>query len=112
MSSCKVLNIILQEILRKYSSPPCLRKSQAVTKCDNFLCTSEGLCNDDEFQQTVVQKAHANSIIKACTNILLTVGNSQDILQILLPAIESSHSNWAVCFDRRQVRCSAFVGFG
>lgn len=103
MCKCKVLVLILQDILRRFSAHPCFRNPNDISQCKNFLCTSEGLCNDAEFQDVHVKRKHADSIIIASTHILLTVGNSEDVLQHLLPLIEASDKNWAACFDRRQV---------
>lgn len=104
MCNCKVLILILNEIVNKFTIQPSIRKSKPVSKCDNFLCTNEGLCNDVEYEDVKLTQAQAESIVMAVTHILLTVGNAQDSLQILLPTIESSGNTWAVCFDRQQVK--------
>lgn len=80
-----------------------VRKDLPIVKCDGFLCTNEGLCTDKIIKSKHIAQITRDYITMAITNILLTVGNSHDIATILLPAIESTGTNWADCLDRRQV---------
>lgn len=103
MRKCKISNMILNEITKKCPPHDYVRKETSFKKCDGFLCTSEGLCTDQVIKSTHVTYTTKDYITMAITNILLTIGNAQDLLTILLPAIESTGCEWAECFDRRQV---------
>lgn len=104
MRKCKVANIILNKIIKDHPCNEYIRKEEGIKKCDGFLCTSEGLCMDNVIKATHITQLAKDYLIMAITNILLTVGNAQDISLILLSAIESTGSKWADCLDRRQVR--------
>lgn len=103
MRNCKIANLILKEVTRTKPSGDFMRKEVTVVKCEGFLCTSEGLCTDKDLKSTHITPLCRDRLTMAITTVLLTVGNSQDISTILLPAIEATGQDWADCFDRRQV---------
>lgn len=97
-----MVNLVLRHVIKDIVSDN-LRKDLPIQKCDGFLCTNEGLCTDKVIKSKHVTQTTRDCITMAIANVLLTVGNAQDVAMVLLPAIESTGANWADCLDRRQV---------
>lgn len=71
--------------------------------CGSFLCSGDGTCRNVNISSPTLNEAHYYDLISSATEILLYVGNDDDLSDILLPIITKNH-DWAKCFERRNVR--------
>ncbi|KAF2888936.1 hypothetical protein ILUMI_17237 [Ignelater luminosus] len=98
-----VLNMLLDLAVKLCESPSnALQKPTTSSKCEDFLCLGDESCRSMDCSSPICTSQHYYDLVASLTYILLGIGNNIDLSQILLTAIDST-TNWAQCFDRRQV---------
>ncbi|XP_050514797.1 uncharacterized protein KIAA0825 homolog [Diabrotica virgifera virgifera] len=101
MNKYRILQLALKatssQFKEKMEKPVCKN-----TKCTAFLCNEEGSCKDDNTSSTYLQQIHYYNIILSSTEILLFVGNKQELTDILLPII-ILQPDWCHSLERRHV---------
>lgn len=101
MKNCKLLKLILDLSLENFS----LEIQQPAGKTDScgiFLCSSDGTCKNVDTSVLFVTPFHYYDLIASATTVVLSIGNNEDYSDILFSSI-CMQSNWAKCFDRRNV---------
>ncbi|CAG9854540.1 unnamed protein product [Phyllotreta striolata] len=101
MDKFKVLRLILESSPKNVDVR--MQKPQMKNKkCDAFLCYGDGTCQSDNASATVLEVAHYYELILASTEVLLYVGRSSDLVEILQPVV-TEKADWAHCLERRHV---------
>lgn len=70
--------------------------------CGNFLCPGDGSCRNVETKTATLTNFHYYELIAAVSQILLHVGDEDELKNIFVVAI-TSRPEWAKCFERRHV---------
>lgn len=78
--------------------------------CGNFLCPGDGSCRNVETKTTTLTNFHYYELIAAVSQILLHVGDEDELKNIFVVAI-TSRSGWAKYFERRHVIIQFKGGF-
>lgn len=103
MRDGKVLKMLLDLTIKLcVASTNALQKFTASSKCEDFLCLGDESCRSMDCSNPVCTPQHYYDLVVSLTHILLGIGNNLDLSQILLFAVDST-TDWAQCFDRRQV---------
>lgn len=102
MKKCKILQLILYLTVDNYTVEMQKKISQDSACCGSFLCSQDGTCRNVNTSSTTLNEVHYYDLISSATEILLYVGNDDDLSDILLPVITKKH-DWAKCFERRNV---------
>lgn len=107
MKKCKILQLILYLTVDNYTVEMQKKISQE-SACGSFLCSEDGTCRNVNISSPNLNEVHYYDLIASATEILLYVGNDDDLSDILLPIITKNH-NWAKCFERRNVSKHIFL---
>ncbi|KAL3276160.1 hypothetical protein HHI36_020879 [Cryptolaemus montrouzieri] len=70
--------------------------------CPGFLCPADGQCADVEKTSLYFTPSHYYALFRAITDVLLAIGNTEEIAKILLEPI-SQKPDWSKCLDRKNV---------
>lgn len=109
MKKCKILQLILYLTMERYT----VEMQKKITQdfdCGSFLCSGDGTCRNVNISSPTLNEVHYYDLISSATEVLLYVGNDDDLSDILLPIITKNH-HWAKCFERRNVRHHILVEF-
>ncbi|KAJ8976340.1 hypothetical protein NQ317_009792 [Molorchus minor] len=101
MKKCKILHIILENAMK--GCPEEMQKAfKSDSECAGFLCPGDGSCKNVNICSATLTPAHYYDLVLAATEVLLLIGNVDNLSDILLPLITNDR-NWAKCFERRNV---------
>ncbi|CAH0559714.1 unnamed protein product [Brassicogethes aeneus] len=70
--------------------------------CGSFLCPSDGICKNVDISTTVLNSCHYYDLAMSASNVLLSIGNNIDFVDILLAPV-TKQEYWSKCFERRHV---------
>lgn len=101
MKNCRILKMILDVSVENISFE-IQKSSKKSESCGFFLCSSDGTCKCIDVSVPFLTSSHYYDIIASVTDIVLTIGNNDDYIDVLFSAI-TRQNNWAMCFDRRNV---------
>ncbi|XP_018570086.1 uncharacterized protein LOC108910070 [Anoplophora glabripennis] len=101
MKKCKILQLILYLTVDNYTAEM-QKKIARNSACGSFLCSEDGTCRNVNTSSSTLNEVHYYDLISSSTEVLLYMGNDDDLSDILLPIITKNH-NWAKCFERRNV---------
>lgn len=107
MRKFSILITILDEVFDVFTyTSDFIQTPESLGKCDGFLCSGDGICKCVEWKSQFLTDQQYYDMIYAVTHVFLGVGNEEDLSKLFLPIIRRN-SNWAQCFDRREVsiRC-------
>lgn len=102
LENCKVLKLVSELSVSNFHTD-IERKISKKKNCGAFLCPSDGTCKNIDTGSIYLNENHYYELILSSSDVILNVGNAEDLDNILLPLIKTN-SNWAKCFERRQVR--------
>lgn len=101
MRKCRVLDIILSAITDRT-----VQETQKMmtdnSDCGGFLCQCDGSCNSIFNSSSLLQPIHYFDVVMSSTEILLYVGDEDDLTEILLKTITKC-PNWQNCFEKKHV---------
>lgn len=101
MKNCRILKLILDLSLDKCK---CEMKKSVLkpASCGAFLCLTDGTCKNVDTSVPIFNQTHYYDLVMSVTDIILSIGNDNDLSDVLLASI-TKQPNWAKCFDRRHV---------
>ncbi|ERL93898.1 hypothetical protein D910_11184 [Dendroctonus ponderosae] len=97
----KVLRILLNEFMERSNQE--LRKTPLKAEdCGNLLCSGDGTCKNMDITSSTLTPNHYYELIMSASQVLLHVGNEEELKEYFVEVV-MRHSNWAKCFERRNV---------